>query len=171
MTETTLDYSLLTEKAMRSVIRAALEIAARDGLPGLHHFYLTIDTTYPNVEISASLRSEYKEEITIVLENQFWDLTVEKEWFSVVLKFGRSPQKLKIPFQALTRFVDPSVNFVLQFTQGKPVAPLKNGIFESNERGDSVSGERELAMQSSPSNKESKKSADVVKLDKFRRKD
>lgn len=109
-------YDRMAQKALRSVVREALKLAAGpEGLPGDHHFYLTFDTQAQGVQIADHLRDRYPKEMTIVLEHQFWDLTVDDERFSVGLSFSQSPEKLTVPFEAVTRFYDPSVQFGLQF--------------------------------------------------------
>ena len=118
MTEDPMQYGALVESALRSVVRDALRRAERDGLPGDHLFYLTCRTDHPGVQMPASLRASYPEEITLVLEHQFWDLEVREETFSITLSFGGKSEHLTVPFAALTAFVDPSVEFGLQFKVG-----------------------------------------------------
>jgi hypothetical protein len=117
MSQDLLEYSKMMEKAVRGVLREALSIAAEHGLPGLHHFYITFRTGAPGVSISDQLRAQHPNEMTIVLENQFWDLEVSEEKFAVSLSFNRTQQRLVVPFEAVTAFVDPSVKFGLQFGQ------------------------------------------------------
>lgn len=106
----------MTQLALRGVVRDAIRRVIReDGLPGAHHFYITFLTRYPGVEIDDSLAGKYPEEITIVLEHQFWDLNAHADEFEVTLKFGGIPKYLKVPYHAVTRFHDPSVGFALQF--------------------------------------------------------
>ena len=162
MNEDVLDYSRLVDQAMQSVMRHALEVAAKDGLPGQHHFYLTLDTTHPEVEMSDSLRAEYPDEITIVLENQFWDLEIKKDHFSVTLNFGKTPHNLSVPFDAITAFVDPSVKFGLQFT-GK--------LEEKRTDTPEVPSSNQLPDRSPGKEKKPENSAEVVVLDSFRNKD
>ncbi len=111
-----MNYEDMAQLALRGVVRDAIRRVIReDGLPGAHHFYITFLTRYPDVEIDASLAEKYPEEITIVLEHQFWDLTAPDDYFEVTLKFGGVPKYLKVPYLAITRFHDPSVGFALQF--------------------------------------------------------
>ncbi len=111
-----MNYEQMTQLALRGVVRDAIRRVIReDGLPGAHHFYITFLTRYPGAEIDASLAKKYPEEITIVLEHQFWDLTANEEDFEVTLKFGGVPKYLRVPYTAITRFHDPSVGFALQF--------------------------------------------------------
>lgn len=109
-------YDLLVQDALRGVVRTVLE-DARKGLPGDHHFYITIDTRAEGVQLSPRMRAQYPEEITIVLQHQFWDLEVTEDRFEVGLAFGGVSERLTVPFTAITGFSDPSVRFGLQFTQ------------------------------------------------------
>ncbi|MEP9351046.1 SspB family protein [Xanthobacter sp. KR7-225] len=115
MTVDHIRYDLLAQEALRSVVRRVLSDAARDGLPGDHHFYVSFDTRAPGVRLSQRMREKYPEEMTIVLQHQFWDLLVTEAGFEVGLSFGGVPEKLVIPFSALKGFFDPSVKFGLQF--------------------------------------------------------
>jgi hypothetical protein len=108
-------YDLLTQQALRGVVRSVLAEAAKNGLPGDHHFYISFNTTADGVRLSQRLRTQYPEEMTIILQHQFWDLTVDDEGFEVGLSFGGVPEKLSVPFEAVTGFFDPSVQFGLQF--------------------------------------------------------
>ncbi len=115
MNITTLSYERMVEDALRGVLREALRITAKQGLPGAHHFYITFDTTAPGVQISASLKALHPNEMTIVLQHQFWDLQVEEERFAIGLSFHGVQQRLSIPFAAVTAFADPHAKFGLQF--------------------------------------------------------
>jgi len=115
MTEDLLRYDKMVERALRDVVRNALNTVARDGLPGEHHFYISFLTEYPGVELPDHLHKQYPEEMTIVLQFQFFALKIEPDFFSVMLSFNNVREKLVIPFQAITTFADPSVNFALQF--------------------------------------------------------
>jgi hypothetical protein len=108
-------YDLLTQQALRGVVRTVLVDAAKNGLPGEHHFYIAFNTQAPGVHMSARLREQYPQEMTIILQHQFWDLTVDNEGFEVGLSFGGVPERLEIPFEAVKGFFDPSVQFGLQF--------------------------------------------------------
>jgi hypothetical protein len=111
-------YEHLMQDALRSVVRAALnEAASPRGLPGKHHFYITFRTHAPGVTIPDHLRARSPDEMTIVLEHQFWDLEVHSDRFRVILKFSGQPHPITIPLAAITRFFDPSVKFGLQFEQ------------------------------------------------------
>jgi hypothetical protein len=110
-------YDLLTQEALRGVLRTVLSDAAKNGLPGDHHFFVTFDTCAEGVRLSQRMRAQYPKEMTIVLQHQFWDLAVSEEAFELGLSFGGVPERLSIPFAAVKRFVDPSVPFDLQFAQ------------------------------------------------------
>ncbi len=109
-------YDLLTQDALRGVIRTVLTNAAAKGLPGDHHFFITFDTRAEGVRMSPRLKASYPEEMTIVLQHQFWDLTVAEEDFGVGLAFNGIRERLHVPLKAVKAFLDPSVQFGLQFT-------------------------------------------------------
>ena len=108
-------YDLLTQDALRGMVRRVLADAARIGLPGDHHFFISFKTQFPGVSIPARLAEKFPEEITIVLQHQFWDLTVSDYGFEVGLSFGNAPERLIVPFAAMTAFFDPSVDFGVKF--------------------------------------------------------
>jgi uncharacterized protein len=110
-------YDLLTQQALRGVVRKVLADAAKKGLPGDHHFFITFDTHGDGVRVSDRLRAQYPEEMTIILQHQFWDLSVTEQGFEVGLSFGGVPEKLVVPFDAINGFFDPSVQFGLQFQE------------------------------------------------------
>lgn len=117
-------YDLLTQDALRGVIRTVLADAAVKGLPGEHHFFITFDTRVEGVRLSARLKASYPEEMTVVLQHQFWDLAVGDDEFEVGLAFNGIRERLQIPFKAVTGFFDPSVQFGLQFAvEGEATAP------------------------------------------------
>jgi uncharacterized protein len=107
-------YDLLVQDALKGVVRKVL-IDAKDGLPGEHHFYISFKTDFPGVRLSNRLREKYPQEMTIVLQHQFWDLNVTEHTFEVGLSFSNIPERLLIPFDALIGFFDPSVQFGLRF--------------------------------------------------------
>ena len=108
-------YDLLVQDALRAVVRRVLTDVARDGLPGDHHLYISFDTRAPGVRLSPRLKEKYPEEMTIVLQHQFWDLIVAELFFEVGLSFNGIPERLHVPFDTLKGFFDPSVKFGLQF--------------------------------------------------------
>lgn len=115
-----LNYQSLTEDALRGVMRQALKIVAEQGLLGQHHFYLTFRTDLPGVRVADSLKQRHPKEMTIVLQHQFWGLEVTDESFAVTLSFNGQHERLHVPFSAVSAFVDPSVQFGLQFSVTEP---------------------------------------------------
>jgi len=110
-------YDILAQEALRGVVRTVLEDAAKNGLPGEHHFYISFDTCAAGVRLSPRMKAQYPEDMTVVLQHQFWDLTVSEDGFEVGLSFGGIPERLTIPFASIKGFFDPSVQFGLQFQQ------------------------------------------------------
>jgi hypothetical protein len=108
-------YDALVDDALRSVVRRVLTQVAEKGLPGSHHFYISFRSTDPGVELPEYLRAKYPEEMTIVLQHQYWDLVIGEESFEVTVSFNKQQEHIKVPFAALSAFVDPSVRFGLQF--------------------------------------------------------
>ena len=147
-------YDKLAQEALRTVVRGAIERAAGpEGLPGAHHFYIMFRTTDPACDIDDALKESYPEEMTIVLEHQFWDLSTSDEGFEVTLKFGGVPKYLFVPWRAVTRFHDPSVDFRLHFTY---TAPEPDGSD---------------ALEDKPNEAPPDGDATVVSLEAFRKKD
>ena len=109
------DYPAMVDNAMRGVVKEVLQQADRDGFSGEHHFYISFNTNYPGVSLSSQLKAKYPDEMTIVLQHQFWDMDIQNERFSLMLSFNNVPEKLVIPYDAMTAFADPSVKFGLQF--------------------------------------------------------
>src|SRR3974377_234138 len=111
-------YDLLTQQALRGVVRDVLgEVAKKKGLPGDHHFYISFDTQAEGVHLSERLRTQYPEQMTIILQHQFWDLAVNERSFEVGLSFGGIPETLVIPFEAINGFFDPAAQIGVQFAQ------------------------------------------------------
>ena len=128
MAKDLIGYDVLVENGLRSVIREALRRVAADGWPGTHHAYITFRTDAPGVDVPDSLRARYPDELTIVLQHQFWDLEVDDDHFAVTLSFSKVGHRLVVPFAALTGYADPSVKFGLQFgvapeARGKETTP------------------------------------------------
>src|SRR5580693_10211147 len=117
-------YDILTQQALRGVVRAVLADVAEKGLTGEHHFKITFTTTAPGVRLSERMRAQYPEAMTIVLQHQFWDLAVGDDAFEVGLSFGGVPERVAVPFDAVTAFFDPAVQFGFQFEviDGAPTA-------------------------------------------------
>jgi hypothetical protein len=126
MAEEPLRYDRMVERALRSVVRDALRETAANGLPGGHHFYITFRTGHPHVTMPDWLRASYPEDITIVLQYQFWGLEVEDDRFSVTLSFNGRNERLVVPYEAVSAFADPSVKFGLQFDSAKPAKDAKD---------------------------------------------
>ena len=156
-------YEAMAQDALRGVVRAALKrAAAPEGLPGAHHFYITFKTDAPGVSAPPDLLGKYPEEMTIVLQHQYRDLAPGETFFAVTLKFGGQPKKLSIPYAAVTRFYDPSVQFLLQF---EPVSETDDEIeIEAEEK---PAPPVAAAAPPQPTDGEEPK---VVSLDQFRKK-
>lgn len=180
MAEEEIRYDLLTQSALRGVVREVLTQVKRDGLPGEHHLYIAFDTCAEGVSISKRIKEQYPEEMTIVLQYQFWDLEVTDERFEVKLSFSNVPERLVVPFEAVKAFYDPSAQFGLQF--GKPgaandsarqhmasalpdlVGEQPEGVTGADAPADESGGDEntEVVMSRPP--------AEVVQLDNFRKK-
>ena len=185
MAEDLIRYDVLAQEALRGVIKKVILEAARAGLPGEHHFYIAVDTTHPGVALSPRLKAEYPEEITVVLQHQFWDLEVTDDRFSVGLSFGGVPEKLVVPFAAIKGFFDPSVQFGLQFDvmtdddeefDGATLledADLADIVEPATSNGKTKPAD-EVAAEADTAAKDEKPAADasasVVSLDAFRKK-
>jgi hypothetical protein len=161
-------YDVLARDALRGVLRRVLTDAAEHGLPGEHHFFITFLSTAEGVKLSPRLLAQYPEEMTVILQHQFWDLTVTEDRFEVGLSFGGIPERLVVPFNSIKSFFDPSVQFGLQFepadaaeppaaklpaVPATPVAPTVPTTVEDQEE------------PAKPS-----EGAEVVRLDRFRKK-
>lgn len=120
-----MNYERLAHEALRGVIRAALERVLAEGLPGAHHFYITFKTRAAGVSVAPDILAKYPDEMTVVLQHQYDDLRVDDEGFSVKLRFGGVPKVLAMPYSAVTRFYDPSVQFLLQFDAPEIVEPVE----------------------------------------------
>lgn len=147
-----IDYGNLMHRAMRGLIQSVLTEVAEHGLPGAHHFFITFDTTHPDVQIADWLKERYPTEMTVVIQHWFENLSVTDEGFSVTLNFGNNPEPMVIPFDALRTFVDPSVEFGLRFeTQ------------EQDEEDDDE--DIEVEVEDEPVRQD----AEIVSLDQFRK--
>jgi hypothetical protein len=138
-------YDLLAQEALRGVLRTVLSDAAKNGLPGDHHFFVTFDTNAEGVRLSQRMRAQYPKEMTIVLQHVFWDLVVSEDAFEVGLSFGGVPERLSIPFAAVKGFVDPSVQFGLQFEQVVEGDAPPEGLQEGRQRAGQCGPARQVA--------------------------
>lgn len=155
-------YDVMAQEALRGVVKQALHKAAGPGgLLGQHHFYITFRTQAPGVDIDPTLMDKYPEEMTIVLEHQFWDLEIGDAGFEVTLKFSGIPKYLKVPFTAVSRFHDPSVGFHLQFEH-------ETDVEEPPMADNSETPEQEAAQATGSDS--AGEGAQVVSLDSFRKK-
>jgi len=161
MAKDLLRYDKMIEAAMRGVVRQAISEAARHGLPGAHHFYISFRTDHPGTVVPDYLKSRYPQEMTIVLQYQFWGLDVEEESFSVTLSFNNVHERLTVPFEAVTVFADPTAKFTLPF-QAVP-APAAQ---PQPPAGDT----KPEAAASTPAEEPPAEGAKVVTLDAFRKK-
>ena len=157
-------YDKMVERALRGVVREVLARAAASGLPGTHHFYVTFQTKHPGTKIPASLSSQYPEDMTIVLEHQFWDLEVEENQFAVTLSFQSRPERLVVPFEAITAFTDPSCKFGLQFQASNEGGAA--GVTE----GETPAKPAKAEAKKEPADDKGPKTGEVVALDAFRKK-
>jgi hypothetical protein len=126
-------YDILAQEALRGVLRGVLADVAKKGLPGEHHFYITFDTTADGVRLSPRLHSDHPQEMTVILQHQFWDLTVSEDRFEVGLSFNGIPERITVPFAAVKVFLDPSVQFALQFEQVPAEAAEAEAAAEADE--------------------------------------
>ncbi|WP_417669878.1 SspB family protein [Roseibium sp.] len=133
MAEDLLRYDILIQDALRGAVKKILAEVGRTGLPGDHHFYIAFDTNSPGVRISPRLKERYPQEMTIVLQHQFWDLAIGEHAFEVGLSFGGVPEKLLVPYSAIKGFFDPSVQFALEFDPGKTAEELPEELLEAVE--------------------------------------
>ncbi len=150
-----IDYGNLMHDAMRGLIRRVMTQVAEDGLPGEHHFFITIDTGHPEMQMADWLRERYPEEITLVVQHWFDNLTVDEDGFAITLNFGNSPEPLYIPFDAISTFVDPSVEFGLRFE------------LQGDEEDEEDEQDDEAPMLEDAPAEE--KTGEVVSLDRFRK--
>lgn len=155
------DYPRLVREALRQVPREALRRASESGLPPTHHFYISFRTDHPGVEVAGYLRERYPDEMTIVLQHQFWDLEVDEEAFSVGLSFSGHPEHIRVPFRALTAFLDPAAEFGLRFDGAPPPPPTGDETPPEEDESDEPSAGAGPSVVRMP--------AEVVSIDKFRK--
>jgi hypothetical protein len=161
-------YDVLTRDALRGVLRQVLADAASNGLPGDHHFYITFLSRADGVKLSPRLLAQYPEEMTIILQHQFWDLVVTEDHFEVGLSFGGTPERLVVPFSAIKGFFDPSVQFGLQFESPEAEPAQGEAPAEPARAAEPV----EVAQDGGSDDEPPKptEGAEVVRLDRFRKK-
>ncbi len=189
MAEDHIRYDILAQEALRGVMRKVIGEVAKTGLPGEHHFFITFLTNAPGVRISSRLHERYPEQMTIVLQYQYWDLKVSDSHFEVGLSFSDIPEKLVVPFSAVRGFYDPSVNFELEFDvkseeenaesvsgEVTPLAPVEPEKPKKTKRPAKKTAAKPKATkkkEAEPENpadgEEGAKGADVVSLDAFRK--
>jgi len=150
-------YDKMVERALRGVVRDALARVAQEGPRGAHHFYIGFATGMPGVVIPDSLRERFPEEMTIVLQHQFWDLEIGEESFSVSLSFQKQLERLTIPFAAIRSFADPSVNFALEFAEPPAAEPKAVGSLPAPKPA------------AEPLPDQDRPAAEIVTLDSFRK--
>ena len=183
MADDLIRYDVLAQEALRGVVRKVMAEIAQTGLPGEHHFFITFDTHHPGVRISSRLAAQYPDEMTVVMQHQFWDLTVTDTAFEIGLSFNGIPERLLVPFKAINAFVDPQASFGLKFDA--EVADEASEQPESDAGGErrgtggaddaAPVSEDAVAANDTAGDKAAKDSADaagaqVVSLDSFRKK-
>lgn len=182
MTEDILRYDILVQDALRGVIRKVLAEVDKTGLPGNHHFFITFLTGAPGVKVSNRVREQYPEQMTIVLQHQFWELEVNETGFGIGLSFSEVPEKLYIPYNAIRGFYDPSVNFELEFDVDEVKDASDDSgltIVQDDEDGtdngklvlpEPAQAKAKKSKAAEAEEKPSEGSAEVVSLDSFRNK-
>jgi hypothetical protein len=179
-------YDALVDDALRSVVRRVLRQVADKGLPGSHHFYISFRSTDPGVQIPDYLLAKYPEEMTIVLQHQYWDLILTEEFFEVTVSFNKQQERIKVPYAALSAFVDPSVRFGLQFDRkdktgatfdkatGPSAAPTPLPAPDKRpSTGTPAAGDAKAETAAKPAEGDAKPedpASKIVKLDSFRKK-
>ena len=171
MSKDLLNYETMVERALKSVVVEALTQVAENGLPGSHHLYVTFATDFPGVELPDHLHEKFPEEMTIVLQHQFWDLTVEEDRFLVTLSFNDIQERLAIPFPAIKAFADPSVNFGLQlkFEDEGEIDVTAPAVLGEPDAKLKAEPEPEPEIESTPA-ETAEDDDNVVTLDTFRKK-
>ncbi len=171
-----MNYEALAQSALRGVVRMALERVAAQGLPGDHHFYITFESKHPGVKMSQWLMDRYPDEMTIVLQHQYWGLAVRPDSFDITLSFHKVGEQLTVPFDAVKAFFDPSVQFMLQFkpvagqagmTGTRKLAPAEQAIVQPAKAAPAKTGDEpppDKPKDPAPT------TGEVVSLDKFRKK-
>jgi uncharacterized protein len=164
MSDDLIRYDILTQDALRRVIRKVLEEVQRSGLPGDHHFFITFDTSFPGVRLSARMKEKYADEMTIVVQHSFWNLEVGENGFEIDLSFDDVRERLRVPFDAIRGFFDPAVKFGLQFDSAEPAEGEDSDKAKKGTKGKPGSKARSKLASADAAG------ADVVSLDSFRNK-
>jgi len=185
MPEDIIRYDILVQNALRGVIRKVLSEVEKTGLPGNHHFFITFGTGLPGVKVSNRVREQYPDQMTIVLQHQFWDLEVGETGFGIGLSFSDVPEKLYVPYSAIRGFYDPSVNFELEFDPDEveeeshldalpaptPVQAISSAANSQDNSADSDADAADENTETAEEDGDGKsESAEVVSLDAFRNK-
>jgi hypothetical protein len=167
-------YDVLARDALRGVLRRVLTDAAEHGLPGEHHFFITFVSTAEGVKLSPRLLAQYPEEMTVILQHQFWDLVVTEDRFEVGLSFGGIPERLVVPFTSIKSFFDPSVQFGLQFDPSESAAEAPAANLPAAAAPSASTVASPPAASPAPENQDQpakpSEGAEVVRLDRFRKK-
>lgn len=161
MVKDPLDYEAMVQTALRDVVYKTISYTAKNGLPGNHHYYITFATEHPGVDIPDYLRDQYGDEVTIVLQYEFWDLAADANGFTVTLCFDDAHEKLYVPYSALLSFVDPSVKFGLQFSPT---------MEEPQEAAKIIKADKAPDKKSTKKTETPKDGSNIVSLDTFRKK-
>ena len=151
-----IDYDRIVDDTLRLVVKKSLELVNANGLPGDHHFYISFDSTYKGVKVPSELKAGEDNEIKIILQHQFWDLTIHDDKFSVILSFNGNKKNISVPFNSITSFSDPSVGFSLQF---------KKDFLPEN-----TTKEKRISSNKLSEKKNQKFKAEIFSLDAFRSK-
>jgi hypothetical protein len=162
-------YDVLARDALRGVLRRVLTDAAEHGLPGEHHFFITFLSTADGVKLSPRLLAQYPEEMTVILQHQFWDLVVTEDRFEVGLSFGGIPERLVVPFHSIKSFFDPSVQFGLQFEPSEVAAEAPESKLPATSPSPALPVPA-AAAETKDEPVKSSEGAEVVRLDRFRKK-
>lgn len=169
-----MNYEQMAQNALRGVVRMALERVAKQGLPGDHHFYITFESQHPGVVMSDWLKERYPDEMTIVVQHQYWGLNIRPDSFDISLSFHKVGEQLTVPFEAVKAFFDPSVQFMLQFKpvvgQGpkKPAAATEQPVLQVAKPA--VKAETPAPEDDGDKPRDPSGGGEVVSLDKFRKK-
>jgi uncharacterized protein len=167
-------YDVLARDALRGVLRRVLTDAAEHGLPGEHHFFITFLSTADGVKLSPRLLAQYPEEMTVILQHQFWDLVVTEDRFEVGLSFGGIPERLVVPFNSIKSFFDPSAQFGLQFDPSDTAVEAPAANLPAVAAPSALAAPSPPSASPAPENQDEPakpgEGAEVVRLDRFRKK-